>query len=513
MGNLSLDVIGLMHYNPLDVQFTENGKIGWRTKEGGILIPAEYDQIEKCAESLYLRDGDNYEIYYIEYGVESYRHDYNEGSFFVENGKFGWRKGDKNVISAKYDYISSWGDIFCVKLDGRCFYLNDKEEEVLIQIRHFDGETDEDFPFASRSNDKSILTTYEYVGHAVKEDPNVVKIGTWVKINRMSHEEIMSLLVNPEDELPMSETELENYNSSFSYEYSAYFASSTSKKGIEDCLNKIGWIGAYYSTWYYIVKVWKAVDEEPTADELRQLRYFIENKDNIGEILFAFGHDSELKAGETKMLLITHYNEECFPSSIGLEWDEYLRERTLSEIEERLVVLRKTVEEEVSPEDQREVWQNQFIRQIVNMRYYEGRNWAETVKVLNFLKPYSDDYTDGIYYTVEKLFSYFEPNEKEEDEFLINKLQWLIDNGADVNYHRCNGTALDLILNYTSGNDDIIFNQESVAYCQNLLIRHGAMSMKELMAEEAKNNDYSVELQRMKRYSRRTVPIGTPAPA
>lgn len=97
MGNLSLDVIGLMHYNPLDVQFTENGKIGWRTKEGGILIPAEYDQIEKCAESLYLRDGDNYEIYYIEYGVESYRHDYNEGSFFVENGKFGWRKGDKNV--------------------------------------------------------------------------------------------------------------------------------------------------------------------------------------------------------------------------------------------------------------------------------------------------------------------------------------------------------------------------------------------------------------------------------
>ena len=147
------------------------------------------------------------------------------------------------------------------------------------------------------------------------------------------------------------------------------------------------------------------------------------------------------------------------------------------------------------------------------MRYYEGRNWAETVKVLNFLKPYSDDYTDGIYYTVEKLFSYFEPNEKEEDEFLINKLQWLIDNGADVNYHRCNETALDLILNYTSGNDDIIFNQESVAYCQNLLIRHGAMSMKELMAEEAKNNDYSVELQRMKRYSRRTVPIGTPAPA
>ena len=498
MGNLSLDAAKLMNYNPQEVKFTENGKIGWRTKEGDILIPAEYDQIEKCAESLYLRNEDRYEIYYLEYGAESYHHDYNEGSFFVENGKFGWRKEDKIVISPKYDYLSQWGGIFCVRQNGRCFYLNDKEEEVLTNVRHFDGETDEDFPFTSRSNDKSILTTYEYVGHDVKEDPNVVKIGTWVRINRMSHAEIMNLLVNPKDELPISEDELENYNSKFSYEYSAYFASSTSKKGIEECLKKIGCMGAYYSTWYYIVKVWKAMGEEPTADELRQLRYFIESKDNIGKILFAFGHDAELKAGETRMLILTHYNEECFPPSFEFEWDEYLREKTLSEIEEQLVVLRKTVEEEIFPEYQEEVWRNQFSRQIVNMIYHEGRSWAETAKVLDFLKQYSDDYADGIYYTIENLFSYFELNKKEEDEFLINKLQWLIGNGANVNYHRRNTTAIDLILDYTSGKKDMKYNQEAVARCQNLLIQNGAMSMKELMAEEAKNNDYRIELRRMK---------------
>ena len=42
------------------------------------------------------------------------------------------------------------------------------------------------------------------------------------------------------------------------------------------------------------------------------------------------------------------------------------------------------------------------------------------------------------------------------------------------------------------------YNQEAVARCQNLLIQNGAMSMKELMAEEAKNNDYRIELRRMK---------------
>jgi hypothetical protein len=240
------------------------------------------------------------------------------------------------------------------------------------------------------------------------------------------------------------------------------------------------------------------VGEEPTADELRQLRYFIESKDNIGKILFAFGHDAELKAGETRMLILTHYNEECFPPSFEFEWDEYLREKTLSEIEEQLVVLRKTVEEEIFPEYQEEVWRNQFSRQIVNMIYHEGRSWAETAKVLDFLKQYSDDYADGIYYTIENLFSYFELNKKEEDEFLINKLQWLIGNGANVNYHRRNTTAIDLILDYTSGKKDMKYNQEAVARCQNLLIQNGAMSMKELMAEEAKNNDYRVELRRMK---------------
>ena len=498
MGNLSLDVFELMPYNPQDVEFTENGKIGWRTKDGKILIPAKYDQIEKCADSLYLRDGDEYEIYYLEYGAESYRHDYKEGSFFVENGKFGWRKEDKVIISPKYDYLSQWGSIFRVKQNGRCFYLNDKEEEVLTQVRHFEGETDEGFPFTSRSNDKSVLTTYEYVGHEVKGEPNVVKMGSWTRINRMSHEEIMNLLVNTEDELPISEAELKNYNSKFSYEYCAYFASSTSKKGIEECLKKIGCMGAYYSTWYYIVKVRKAVGEEPTADELRHLRFFIEGKDNIGKIHFAFGHDSDLKAGETKMLLLTHYNEECFPPSFEFEWDECLRERSLSEIKEQLIVLKKTIEEEVLPEYQKEVWQNQFIRQIVNMQYHEGRSWAETAKVLDFLKPYSDDYVDGIYYTIEHLFSYIEVNEKEEDEFLINKLKWLIDNGANVNYHRCNTTAIDLINVYTSGKDDMKYNQESVTYCKDLLLQHGALRMIELMAEEAKNNDYRVELHRMK---------------
>ena len=62
MADLSLDSKKLLRFNPSDVEFTENGKLGWKTKDGEILIPADYDQIEKCASVLYVRKGNGYEL-------------------------------------------------------------------------------------------------------------------------------------------------------------------------------------------------------------------------------------------------------------------------------------------------------------------------------------------------------------------------------------------------------------------------------------------------------------------
>lgn len=64
MGTLSLDSNKLMRFNPSEVEFTENGKLGWKTDKGEILIPAEYDQIEKGENVLYVRKGNDYELYF-----------------------------------------------------------------------------------------------------------------------------------------------------------------------------------------------------------------------------------------------------------------------------------------------------------------------------------------------------------------------------------------------------------------------------------------------------------------
>ena len=499
MADLSLDSKKLMRYNPSNVEFTENGKLGWKTKKGEILIPAEYDQIEKCANVLYVRKGDDFELYFSNGGAEAYSHFYEEGSFFVENKKFGWRKGDEIIIPAIYDYIHSWGDcLFVVTLDGNHFYVNEKNERVLTNIRHFDGEDEEEIPFNFSVSENNVLTISEYIGHQVKNDPNVVKMDTWVRLDRISHEEIMQMLINPDDEAPIVEKELENYNSQFSYEFNAYKAKSKAKRGIQDCLDKMGKMCAYSNSWYYIIKVWKAEGEEPTAEELRYLRYFIEGKNRIGSIVFALGHDSSLKAGETKMLMLTHYNEECFPPSFQFDWYEYVNEHTLSEIKEQMKVQRKTVEEKILSDYIEEVWQNHFTGVISDMRYCASRSWDETATVLDFFKQYDDSYQYCVKSTVDDLFNYCESNSVETDEFLLNKLRWLLENDSDVNVHSHNKTALDVISENTSAKSEFHYNAESIDRCLELLHQYGAKTIKEIQKEESANTDYRVELEILK---------------
>lgn len=499
MADLSLDSKKLMRYNPSNVEFTENGKLGWKTKKGEILIPAEYDQIEKCANVLYVRKGDDFELYFSNGGAEAYSHLYEEGSFFVENKKFGWRKGDDIIIPAIYDYIHSWGDcLFVVTLDGNHFYVNEKNERVLTNIRHFDGEDEEEIPFNFSVSENKVLTISEYIGHEVKNDPNVVKMDTWVRLDRISHEEIMQLLINPDDETPINEKELENYNSQFSYEFNAYKAKSKAKQGIQDCLDKMGKMCAHSNSWYYIIKVWKAEGEEPTAEELRYLRYFIEGKNRIGSIVFALGHDSSLKAGETKMLMLTHYNEECFPPSFQFDWYEYVNEHTLSEIKEQMKVQRKTVEEKILSDYIEEVWQNHFTGIISDIRYCASRSWDETAKVLDFFKQYDDSYQYCVKSTVDDLFNYCESNSVESDEFLLNKLRWLLENGSDVNVHSHNKTALDVISENTSAKSEFHYNAETIDRCLELLHQYGAKTIKEIQKEESANTDYRVELEILK---------------
>jgi hypothetical protein len=132
------------------------------------------------------------------------------------------------------------------------------------------------------------------------------------------------------------------------------------------------------------------------------------------------------------------------------------------------------------------------------MRYCESRSWEETTKVLDFFKQYDNSYQYCVQSTVDSLFNYFEANSVETDEFLLNKLRWLLENGSDVNVHNHNKTALDVIRENTSAKNELQYTAESIERCLELLYQYGAKTIKDIQKEESEITDYRVELEILK---------------
>ena len=197
-------------------------------------------------------------------------------------------------------------------------------------------------------------------------------------------------------------------------------------------------------------------------------------------------------------MIPTSRQVKCFPPSFQFDWYEYVNEHTLSEIKQQMKVQRKTVEEHILSDYIEEVWQNHFTGIISDMRYCESRSWEETTKVLDFFKQYDDSYQYCVKSTVDSFFNYFEANSLEADEFLLNKLRWLLENASDINAHNHNKTALDVIRENTSTKNELHYNAESIERCLELLHQYGAKTIKDIQKEESEVTDYRVELEILK---------------
>ena len=488
--------------------FEADGRFGVIDKNGNEVLPPVFEQIEKMQDSVFGRLGKSY-WEFKEVGTSTLRADYEEFGFFVENGKKGWRDEHGVVIPAEYDNIKHSNDsnFYMVLQNGKWFYINEKGQRVLTNVREIKG-VDNSIPFPFLTGENDVIVLQEYVGHDDDNDNNVVLLhGVWQKLDRISGKEICTLLIDSDDECSVTDKDLELFNNDFSYEYAAYQVKSRESSGIIDCLKKLQSMGLHSNTWHYIIKVWKPRGEDPTAEELRHLRYQIEEHGQLGKLVFAYGHDPNLEEGETRMLAVTHYNERCWPAMWEMDWWEERNELSLPQIKRKLTKLRKIIDNEVKVPYKKEVWQDQLCGCIYGIEYNKNRSWNETLKVLEYFKRKGSPIINGIRKECEAInwtLNIKNKFSRRRCVFHYKKLQWLLENGADINAHYANYTGLDYLLgNYKHlwYEDFSKRDKEYIALmrenCIRLLLEHGAKTMQEVRAAESKNDDYKVELKRM----------------
>ena len=481
-------------------KFEENGLWGLKDIDGSIIYEANCVFIGVCKDYVlaiypdgsYIKENSNCR--------QSGRLDENKRPYVV-NGKAGFKVDDKVIIPPEYDFIEKlFGDtVFYAVKDGKEMYLNDEGKEVLTRVRHFDGEDDKHSPFWLCSNDMDVVTFMNYVGERDESNPNVVMIrGQWIELERYCKDEILAMLIDPSDDLAISEETLKLFCNKFSYEYSFYTANAQGKSALKDCVEQFKKMNVFYNSWYYIVKIWQAPNEQLKAQDLRRFTNAIEKNARergiIGTPIFAVGHSTELEPGEVRVLLITHYHERCWPAQFEYVWSDYCRSLPITKLLEEIPALRGSVKEEIQPENQEEVFNDQLLNCIVGLKYYDGLHWEDAEKALNSFAQLGSPIRHSLRQYLSNVLDYCKKkNAQEAILFFLKAAHWALQKGDIVNDCNKKKSTLDILQNIKAKvlNDDA---QSLVATLEAELLSKGAKTFKELELERNSNSDYFKEL-------------------
>lgn len=476
--------------------FESDGLYGIKDEDGTVTYPAKYSFIGKCIDHvLFLEPSGNYVK--MSAGCTESGFMPEEERPFVLNGKAGIKKDGKVIIPAEYDYIKSkFGEtVFYAVKNGREMYINDEGKEVLTRVRRFEGEDAQSSPFWLCSNEFDYITAMNYVGTPIDDNPNVVKIyNNWIELERYSKEEIMKMLIDPSDDLSLSEKNLELLCNDFSYEYSFYFANAKGKKPLSSCMEQFKNMHAFSNSWYFVIKLWQAPGEQVTAKELRNFVHELHKNRVIGSPIFAVGHDEHLKPGEVKMLMVTHYHERCWPAQFEYDWAEKLRTLSIASLMREAPALRKEVDEYVLDEYKEEVFQDQLLDCIKGMKYYYDVSWEDVRKALDYFLSIGSPIKRAL---INYAYNAQRASGKAETEFYLHAAIWAVENGDDVNACRNGASVLDIVANIMEKClNDTTITLSSTLY--ELLIARGAKSFKEIDQEYRNNTDYFKQLEYMK---------------
>lgn len=485
------------------ILFEENGLWGLKNEDVSILYPSEYLFIGKCVDNVLLIKQDWHYVKIWKGGTENGYLSEEERPYIV-NGKAGFMMDGKIVIPAEYDYLtismgSENGRVFFAVKDGRSMYLDETGREVLTRVRHFPDEAQNDSTFWLSTDDFKYFTIMSYVGEPKDDNPNVVKIdGAWVELERYNKDEILQMLVNPADDLALTEENLKLMCNKFSYEYSVYFANVKGNNPFAKCKEQLKKMNVFCNSWYYVVKIWLATGEQLNAKELRKFfRFLSKTKEGtLGTPLFAIGHCDSLQPSEVRMLMITHYHERCFPPFFEYEWSDKRENYPVCLLKEELPWLRKEIDEKIQEEYREEVFQDQLLYCISDLKYYKEQSWEQAKEAIEIFFELGSTITHSLINFLENAKRYRLGKNKNDQAtiFFLKAALWALEKGGSVNEIQHRKSPLDIInaiMKTDLDNDEFSLAKK----LRKQLLQKGAKTYREQKDEWDANTDYFKELE------------------
>ena len=471
---------------------------------GNTICAPEYTLIAKTIDYIFFLDPYGNYKKITEGCSQSGYMDEEDRPYVVGIGKVGFKENDRVVIPPVYDYVRHEfsKETFYAEKDGQFMFLNMEGNEILTNIRWFEGEDRHSSPFQLSTDDFDNFTSMKFVGKPIAENPNVIKVGNvWVELERFNKEEVMNMLINSSDDLALTQNNLSHLCSDFSYEYSLYFANANGECPLKECMTQFKKMYAFSNSWYYVVKLWQAPSEHVSARELREFRYALQKTRQLGNLVIAVGYDDNLKPGEVRMMLITHYHERCFPPYFEYEWTDKCNRLSIKELMEATPELKQTINNEIREQYREEVFLDQMRDVLANLRYDDSLSWSEVEPIMDFFYKQGSPCTHVVKIYLKNAESYVTQGGLSTNlatvELYLKAVLWAVKHGAVVNGVDKKRSSLDII-RYLARVPALSPIIETIREVESNLLERGAMTKAELVKEENTNTDYYKELDRMR---------------
>ncbi len=498
--------------------FVEGGCYGCR-RDGEVVFPPVAEQLEvvEGGRGIFILKGERYALLHeVGRSVLSDVYDRKDG-FFFSGGKQGWHKDGKDVIPAVYDSVDKWWglDVYRVEKDGKYSYVNSAMEPLFDGMPEVDGfeGAEEAFPYPTDGEHDLFVTTRFALPDERGCGIVLSDSGERIAVNRLSRDLIRERLTGGRGGLVLTRRDLSLFDDDFSYEFSAYEAVSRSGAPVEDLLGQFSRLGAHGNSWHYLIGIRIPEGCRLPAAQIRYLRHYFETlSSRTLSLKVSVTEDPSVPVGEVQALMVTHYNERCFPAMFESDWIEDFNNCTLQEIIMKERKLKADIRKEVKKEYRDGVYRDQFVNPFYNVRYSPRRGWRESRRVLDWFlgrNPAGKDNINSFVETMERFY-----NETVGGlEYCLRVILWAISKGGDLNAISDGKTPLDrleetLAVDWVKGNP---FTSRSkiphfgrkisiVRKCRDILVLKGAKTMSQLRADELTETDVDAEIRALKAF-------------
>ena len=250
---------------------------------------------------------------------------------------------------------------------------------------------------------------------------------------------------------------------------------------------------AFGNTWHFTVKIWQAPGEHVAAKDLRNFFKKVERKRSLSHPAIAVGYDDSLKNGEVRVILVTYYNEHCFPPGWELDWIDKRKSLSIAELREEAPNLKNMVEKCVYKAYREDYFQSLIRHCLEDLNYDANHNWKKTREALDYFKESGSDIRFALCNYAHKVVSAADDGDARQVKFFLRASLWALKSGSFANADKDSKTVLDVVNGLLSMN----LKESNRSLALNLrddLLAKGALTYVERLA----NTDYFRELELLK---------------